>query len=72
MRQCFDCGELENLHVHHIQRTLTLKKINTPSNLVDLCERCHFKRHFKDASRSHARKKSIIKLVRGVKNVSED
>lgn len=68
MRKCSDCGELENLHVHHIQRTLTLKKLDIPSNLVDLCQKCHFKRHFKDASRVHNRKKSILRLVRGLQN----
>lgn len=42
--QCWDCGDEDSLHVHHIHKIVwfeTTKQAHRPDNLVTLCEQCH-------------------------------
>jgi 5-methylcytosine-specific restriction protein A len=42
--QCQECGEDENLEVHHI-KPLYRGGIDDPSNMITLCEQCHLDKH---------------------------
>ena len=41
--ECRFCFTKENLHCHHINRTLPQDLLNRPENLVIVCEECHKK-----------------------------
>lgn len=49
--RCQECGAMENLQVHHIERRSQLGD-DAIENLITLCSNCHSQRHGHAASHS--------------------
>ena len=61
-KQCVECGETENIEVHHID---TNRWNNDIDNLAPLCHDCHSKVHSSDPDMKHWREQFDSRLPRG-------